>query len=173
MADTTTITQAEPEHPIEQRVEKRFLTWHQLALVGITLISVFMNFYELGKNGFGSYYPAAVLSMMDNWHNFFFASYDPGGFVSIDKPPVGFWLEVASAKLFGFNSVSILLPQALAGVLSVWLLYYLVRRHFGVVAGLLAALALALNPISILTYSNVTIDRTQNLVMHFGAGSVL
>jgi 4-amino-4-deoxy-L-arabinose transferase-like glycosyltransferase len=32
-------------------------------------------------------------------------------------------------------------------VLSVILLYYLVRRHFGVVAGLLAALALALSPI--------------------------
>src|SRR5207237_281540 len=84
-------------------------------------------------------YPAAIRSMMDNWHNFFFAAYDPGGFVSIDKPPVGFWLDVASAKLFGFNAVSILLPSALAGVLSVLLLYHLVRRHFGVVAGLLSA----------------------------------
>src|SRR2546421_8373535 len=173
MADTTTITQAEPEHPIEQRVEKRFLTWHQLALVGITLISVFMNFYELGKNGFGSYYPAAVLSMMDNWHNFFFASYDPGGFVSIDKPPVGFWLEVASAKLFGFNSVSILLPQALAGVLSVLLLYHLVRRHFGMVAGLLAALALAVSPISIVTNRNITIDSILALTLLGGAWAVL
>src|SRR5713101_6489337 len=111
--------------------------------------------------------------MLDSWHNFFFVAYDPGGFVSIDKPPVGFWLEAASAKLFGFNSVSILLPQALAGVLSVWLLYYLVRRHFGVVAGLLAALALALNPISILTNRNVTIDSTLTLVLLLGAWTVL
>src|SRR5437660_8255100 len=111
--------------------------------------------------------------MMDNWHNFFFASYDPGGFVSIDKPPVGFWLGVASAKLFGFNAVSILLPQALAGVLSVLLLYYLVRRHFGVVAGLLAALALALSPISILTNRNVTIDSTLALVLLAGAWAVM
>src|SRR5438874_4876370 len=163
----------EAEQPIAQPGKKRWFARHRLALGGILLISIVMNFYQLGKNGFGSYYPASVLSMMDNWHNFFFAAYDPGGFVSIDKPPVGFWLEVASAKIFGFNSVSILLPQALAGVLSVLLLYHLVRRHFGVVAGLLAALALALNPISILTNRNVTIDSTLTLVLLLGAWTVL
>src|SRR5947207_3269592 len=125
----------EAEQPIASPGKKRLFARHRVALGGILLISIVMNFYELGKNGFGSYYPAAIRSMLDNWHNFFFAAYDPGGFVSIDKPPVGFWLEAASAKIFGFNSVSILLPQALAGVLSVWLLYYLVRRHFGVSAG--------------------------------------
>ena len=173
MADTTTtITQAEPEHPIERR-SQHFPAWHQLALAGITLISIFMNFYRLGQNGFGSFYPAAVRSMMDNWHNFFFASYDPGGFVTIDKPPVGFWFEVASAKILGFNSFSILLPQAIAGVLAVLLLYYLVQRHFGVVAGLLAALALALSPISIVTNRNETIDSTLALALLVGAWAVL
>src|SRR2546421_2150203 len=173
MADTTTITQAEPEHPIEQRVEKRFLTWHQLALVGITLISVFMNFFQLGKNGFGSYYPPAVRSMMDNWHNFFFASYDPGGFVTLDKPPVVLCIQAASSRPFGFPPFSVLVPQALAGMLSVLLLYYLVQRHFGVVAGLLAALALALSPISIVTNRNITIDSTLALTLLVGAWAVL
>src|SRR5438128_1471570 len=179
MLDTgsTATTLTTPPDEAEQRIappgKKRWFARHRVALGGILLISVVMNFYELGKNGFGSYYPAAIRSMLDSWHNFFFVSYDPGGFVSIDKPPVGFWLEAASAKIFGFNSVSILLPQALAGVLSVWLLYYLVRRHFGVVAGLLAALALALNPISILTNRNVTIDSTLTLVLLLGAWTVL
>src|SRR5256884_7160221 len=174
MAETSaTITQAGPEHPIAQRVQQRFPAWHHLALGGITLISVFMNFFQLGKNGFGSYYPPAVRSMMDNWHNFFFASYDPGGFVTVDKPPVGFWFQVASAKLFGFTPFSILLPQALAGVLSVILLYYLVRRHFGVVAGLLAALALALSPISVVTNRNITIDSTLALTLLLGAWAVM
>src|SRR6266567_609957 len=174
MAETSaTITQAGPEHPKAQRVQQRFPAWHHLALGGITLISIFMNFFQLGQNGFGSYYPAAVRSMMDNWHNFFFASYDPGGFVTIDKPPVGFWLQVFSAKLFGFTPFSILLPQALAGVLSVILLYYLVRRHFGVVAGLLAALALALSPISVVTNRNITIDSTLALVLLLGAWAVM
>src|SRR5947199_2552969 len=163
----------EAEQPIAPPGKKRWFARHRFALGGILLISIVMNFYALGKNGFGSYYPAAIRSMLDSWQNFFFVSYDPGGFVSIDKPPVGFWLEAASAKIFGFNSVSILLPQALAGVLSVWLLYYLVRRHFGVVAGLLAALALALTPISILTNRNVTIDSTLTLVLLLGAWTVL
>src|SRR5207302_8477405 len=100
-------------------------------------------------------------------------SYDPGGFVTIDKPPVGFWFQVLSARIFGFNSVSILLPQALAGVLAVLLLYYLVRRHFGVVAGLLAALALAITPISVVTNRNVTIDSTLALALLLGAWAVL
>jgi len=174
MADTTpTIIQAQPDYATEQRLLKRFPAWHQLVLGGIILISVFMNFFQLGQNGFGSYYPPAVRSMMDNWHNFFFASYDPGGFVTIDKPPVGFWPQVVSAKLFGFTPFSVLLPQALAGVLSVLLLYYLVRRHFGVVAGLLAALALAVSPISVVTNRNITIDSTLALVLLLGAWAVL
>src|SRR6266566_198617 len=174
MADTAPqIIPVEPEPLPEQRVEKRFPSWHQLALGGILLVSVFMDFFQLGQNGFGSYYPPAVRSMMDNWHNFFFASYDPGGFVTIDKPPVGFWLQVISAKIFGFTPFSVLLPQALAGVLSVLLLYFLVRRHFGVVAGLLAALALALSPISVVTNRNITIDSTLALILLVGTWAVL
>src|SRR5258708_21887968 len=111
----------EAEQPIAPPGKKRWFARHRVALGGILLISVIMNFYQLGKNGFGSYYPAAIRSMLGSWHNFFFVSYDPGGFVSIDKPPVCFWLDAASAKIFVFNSVSILLPQALSGVLSVLL----------------------------------------------------
>jgi 4-amino-4-deoxy-L-arabinose transferase-like glycosyltransferase len=170
MANTLNIIQA--EHMTKPRAQMRFPFWHRLALGGIILISVFMNFFQLGQPGFTSYYPSGVRSMMDNWHNFFFASYDPGGYVTIDKPPMGFWLEVASAKLFGLTPFSVLLPQALAGVLSVILLYYLVRRHFGVMAGLLAALALAVSPISVVTAHYQTIDSTLALVLLLGAWTV-
>src|SRR5437660_6168926 len=148
--------------------------WRRLALAVVMLISIFMNFYQPGQNGFGNlYYASAIRSMLDSWHNFFFVSFDPGGFVSIDKPPLGFWLQAASAKIFGFTPFSVLLPQALAGVLSVLLLYHLVRRHFGVVAGLLAALALALSPISVVTNRNITIDSTLALTLLLGAWTVL
>src|SRR5271167_3965026 len=174
MADTiTTITQVEPDYPTET-VQKRLPILSLLALVGITFISVFMNFFQLGQNGFGNlYYAAGVRSMLNNWHNFFFVSYDPGGFVTLDKPPLGFWLQVASARLFGFTPFSVFLPQALAGVLSVILLYSLLRRHFGVAAGLLAALALALSPISVVTNRNITIDSTLALTLLVGAWAVL
>src|SRR5438128_215565 len=148
--------------------------WRWLALAGVMLISIFMNFYQLGQNGFGNlYYASAIRSMLDSWHNFFFFSFDPGGFVTLDKPPLGFWLQVASAKIFGFTPFSIFLPQALAGVLSVLLLYYLVRRHFGVVAGLLAALALAITPISVVTNRDITIDSTLALTLLIGAWALM
>ena len=163
-----------PEQPAVQSQSGWPQLWRWLALASVTLISIFMNFYQLGQNGFGNlYYASAIRSMLDSWHNFFFVSFDPGGFVTIDKPPLGFWLQAASAKIFGFTPFSIFLPQALAGVFSVLLLYHLVRRHFGVIAGLLAALALAISPISVLTNRNNTIDSTLVLVMLLGAWAVL
>lgn len=177
MTDTSTV-QAEAGGSIEtgKSVEQRryFPPWHRLALAAITLVSIFMNFFQLGTNGFANlYYAVGVRSMLDSWHNFFFVSYDPGGFVTIDKPPLGFWLQVASSWLFGFTPFSVFLPQALAGVLSVLLLYYLVRRHFGILAGLFAALALAVSPISVVTNRNNTIDSTLALVLLLGAWAVL
>jgi len=62
----------------------------------------------------------------------------------VDKPPLGLWIQAASAALFGYNGVSLLLPQALAGVLAVELIYHLVRRHLAPTAGLVATLVLAL-----------------------------
>lgn len=173
MAETiTTDAQAEPEYPIEQVSQPLSDLQRRGALGAILLISVFMNFYKLGQAGFTSYYPPAVRSMLDNWHNFFFAAYDPGGFSSLDKPPVGFWLQVLSAKIFGFTPISVLLPQALCGVLAVLLLYVLVRRQFGVVAGLLAALFLALSPISVVTNRTVQVDSTLALVLIGGAWAI-
>lgn len=170
--DVTIENQGERADVPEQK--GRTPLWGRLSLGGVLLVSIFMNFYQLGQNGFGNlYYAAAVRSMLDSWHNFFFVSLDPGGFVSVDKPPLGFWLQTASAKIFGFTPFSVLLPQALAGVLAVLLLYHLVRRHFGVVTGLLAALALALSPISVLTNRNNTIDSTLVLMMLLGAWAVM
>src|SRR6266700_3982116 len=175
MIDTSSAAPEIQLEPLTDRTRKGLPGFLQpLALGIVMLISLFMNFYQLGQNGFGNlYYAAGVRSMLDNWHNFFFVSFDPGGFVTIDKPPLGFWLQVLSAKIFGFTPFSIFLPQALAGVLSVLLLYHLVRRHFGVVAGLLAALALAISPISVVTNRNNTIDSTLVLVMLRGAWAVL
>jgi 4-amino-4-deoxy-L-arabinose transferase-like glycosyltransferase len=133
------------------RVMRGKVPWHLLLLSAVLALSAFLDLSRLTSEGYGNvYYAATVKDMLDSWYNFFFASYD-AGFVSVDKPPLGFWIQATSAYLFGFHGWSILLPQALAGVLSVALLYHLVCRSFGPVAGLLAALALALSPISVAT----------------------
>lgn len=140
------------------------------ALALILLLAAFANFFELQRNGYANlYYAVAIRSMLENWHNFFFVSYDPGGFVSVDKPPLGFWIQVASAKLLGFSGFSILLPEALAGIATVCVLYLVVRRIFGTGAGLLAALFLAITPISVVTNRNNTIDSLLVLTVLLGA----
>jgi 4-amino-4-deoxy-L-arabinose transferase-like glycosyltransferase len=148
--------------------------WHKLAPGLVLLLSLFVNFYNLGRNGFGNlYYATTVRSMADSLHNFFFVSYDPGGFVSIDKPPLGFWFQTISVKIFGFTPFAVLLPQALAGSLTVLVLYLLVRRHFGLTAGLLAALALAISPLNVATNRDATIDSTLLLTLLLSAWAVI
>ncbi|MEJ2554803.1 MAG: glycosyltransferase family 39 protein, partial [Anaerolineae bacterium] len=107
--------------------------------------------------------------MLQSWHNFFFVAAEPGGSVSIDKPPLGLWLQVISAYIFGVNGFGVLLPQILAGILSVIVLYHLVRRWFGMRAGLLAALALAITPVVVATDRNNTMDSTLILTLLLAA----
>jgi 4-amino-4-deoxy-L-arabinose transferase-like glycosyltransferase len=100
-----------------------------LGLAVIVVLGLGLRGWRLGASGFITpYYMVGVRSMMVSWHNFFFNAFDPAGFVSIDKPPLAFWAQTLSAELFGFSPSSILLPQALEGLVSVLVLYHLVRR---------------------------------------------
>lgn len=119
-------------------------------LAAVTLLAGVLDFWSLTRNGTGNdFYAAAVRSMLQSWSNFFFASFDPTGFVTVDKPPVAFWIEAASAKLFGFSSLSLLAPSAIAGAASVAVLGRSVTRVWGNAAGTVAALALALTPVAL------------------------
>jgi 4-amino-4-deoxy-L-arabinose transferase-like glycosyltransferase len=109
-----------------------------------------LNLWALSRNGWANdYYSAAVRSMNSSWHNFLFASLDPSGVMSVDKPPLSLWLQALSARIFGYHSLSVLVPQALMGVASVALVYDMVRRSFGRVGGFVAGLALATTPIAV------------------------
>ncbi|MDE5458577.1 hypothetical protein GWE18_38545 [Bradyrhizobium sp. CSA112] len=123
----------------------------------IVALAALARTWQLSQNDFGrQYYAAGVRSMLDSWHNFVFNSFDPAGFVSIDKPPVAIWLQAASAKLFGFGALPILLAQVIAGLAAVLIIYVLVQKYWGRTAGALAALSLALSPV------NVAVDRSNN-----------
>jgi hypothetical protein len=79
------------------------LTKEQMAIVGLRLVILvegFSCFYKLGARGIGSsYHAATVKSMLASWHNFLCAAYEPGGSVTVDQPPLGLWLQTASASL--------------------------------------------------------------------------
>src|SRR5690348_15448521 len=82
----------------------------------VTVTSFLLNAWALSLNGLGNqYYAAAARSMTEFWHNFFFVALDPGGFISVDKPPVALWISALSARMFGVNTWSLLLPSAVAG----------------------------------------------------------
>jgi 4-amino-4-deoxy-L-arabinose transferase-like glycosyltransferase len=123
----------------------------------VLVLAAVLRLWRLEANGFGTeYYAAGVRSALQGGALLFYNSFDPAGFISLDKPPVAFWIQAAFAGLLGFSGWAIHLPQALAGIASVALLYRLVRRPFGIAAGTIAALLLALMPIA------VAIDRSNN-----------
>jgi 4-amino-4-deoxy-L-arabinose transferase-like glycosyltransferase len=120
------------------------------AFAGVVAIAFALNAWSISDSGYGNtYYAAAVRSMSMSWKAFFFGAFDPGGFITVDKPPVFLWVGALSARLFGYSSWSLLLPSAVAGSASAALLWLIVRRWFGVMAATIAGLALALTPISV------------------------
>jgi len=109
--------------------------------------------WNLGASGFAnSFYAAAVKAGTQNWESLLFGSLDTGNIITVDKPPASLWVMALSGRVFGFNSWSMLVPEALMGVATVALIYAAVRRVSGPRAGLLAGAAMALTPVAVLMF---------------------
>jgi len=131
----------------------------EILLLAILLLSAILDIWNIWIGGFSNlYYAAAVKSALVNPAAGFFGSLDPAGFITVDKPPVGIWVQALFAAGIGFSGWSIILPQALAGIGSVALIDIIVSRPFGRSAGLVAALALATTPIFVAVARNGTMD---------------
>ncbi|MCC3376399.1 glycosyltransferase family 39 protein [Cohnella sp. REN36] len=145
-----------------------------ISLVAIAVLSAFLNAYNIWRDQTGNaYYTAAVTSMLQNFHAFFYASLDSVGFVTVDKPPVTFWVQTLSAYLFGVHGWSVILPQALAGIGSVLLLYAMVRPAYGRTAARLAALAMACMPIAVAVARTNNVDALLVFTLLLGAWMLL
>ncbi len=133
-----------------------------------------MYLVGLGDSGWAnSFYAAAVQAGTKSWKAVFFGSSDAANFITVDKPPASLWVMDLSARLFGLNSWSILVPQALEGVAAVGLLYATVRRWFGPAAALLAGGILALTPVAVLMFRYNNPDALLVLVMVGAAWAVV
>ncbi len=123
------------------------------ARAGIFGLTALLYTWNLSHIGMGNtFYAAAVKSGTESWKAFFFGAFDPGSFITVDKPPVALWVMELSGRIFGFSSWSMLLPQALAGLATVMVLYNLVRRWFGEPAAALSSLAVALTPVAVVIF---------------------
>jgi 4-amino-4-deoxy-L-arabinose transferase-like glycosyltransferase len=166
VSDLPAISPAEPDPEIEKGsgaggASERHQWWRRPgrplwsvpARAAIFGMAALLYCWDLARVGMGnSFYAAAVKSGTESWKAFFFGSLDPGSFITVDKPPAALWVMELSGRIFGFSSWSMLLPEALAGVATVMVLYHLVRRWFGEPAAVFASLALALTPVAVVIF---------------------
>ncbi|GAB3685768.1 ArnT family glycosyltransferase [Saccharopolyspora tripterygii] len=148
--------------------------WSPPVRWAVLAIAAFLNTWALSINEWANtYYSAAVLGMTRSWEAFFYGALDAGAFITVDKPPLALWVQALSARVFGFNTWSLLLPQAFAGVGAVWVVQHVVRRSSGPLAGALAGLALAVTPIAVVMarHNNPDMLLTLLLVLALWAAS--
>jgi 4-amino-4-deoxy-L-arabinose transferase-like glycosyltransferase len=127
--------------------------WARPALLVLLALTALLYAAGLSRNGWANdFYSAAVQAGTRSWKAFFFGSFDSSGFITVDKTPASLWVMELSARVFGLNYWSVLLPQAAAGVASVAILYAAVRRWSGPAAGLIAAGVLAVTPVATLMF---------------------
>ncbi len=127
--------------------------WVRPALVALLGTTAVLYLWGLGASGWAnSFYSAAAQAGSVSWKAWFFGSSDAANAITVDKPPAALWVMGLSARIFGVNAWSILVPQALAGVASVGVLYATVKRWFGPIAGLIAAGVLATTPVATLMF---------------------
>jgi 4-amino-4-deoxy-L-arabinose transferase-like glycosyltransferase len=144
--------------------------WARPALLALLAATAVMYIWGLGASGWGnSFYSAAVQAGTKSWKAFFFGSFDSSNFITVDKSPGSLWVMELSARMFGVNAWSILVPQALEGVATVGLVYASVKRWFRPGAGLVAAAITALTPVAVLMFRFNNPDAFLVLLLTFGA----
>ena len=148
-------TVAGPE--LDESTPRWYLPSFLVMLVAVAVLYL----WDLSASGYANtFYAAAVQAGTENWKALFFGSLDSSNFITVDKPPASLWIMGISGRIFGFNSWSLLAPQALEGVAAAGLLCATVRRavrrnaggRAGAAAGLIAGAAMALTPGAVLIF---------------------
>jgi len=123
-------------------------SWARPALLGIAAVAVLLYARNIADAGLSPFYSVAVKSMSESWKAFFYGAFDPKATITIDKLAGSFLPQALSARIFGFHPWSLALPQVVEGVVTVLVMYRVVRRWAGVVPGLLAAGIMAITPVA-------------------------
>ena len=112
-----------------QRRHDRTLLLQRISLAVLLLATAVLYIWGLSTSGWAnSFYSAAAQAGGQDWKAWFFGSLDSGNSITVDKPPASLWVMGLSVRLFGLSSWSILVPQAIMGVLTAWLVFATTRR---------------------------------------------
>ncbi len=148
--------------------------WVRPALVGVLGLAVVLYLWGLSISGFANtYYAAAAQAASQSWSAWFFGSLDASNFITLDKPPLATMVMGLSVRLLGLSSWSILLPEALAGIATVGILYATVRRAWGPAAATIAGLIMALTPVAVLIFRYDNPDAVLTLLLVGAAAALL
>src|SRR5438552_2913964 len=158
--------------PVSVRVSSA--VWTRLSFAALMAVTFVLYVWGLDRNGWANaYYAAAVQAGTKNWKAFFFGSLDTSNFITVDKSPAFLWVMEISARLFGFNEWSVLVPQALEGVATVGIVFVAVRRWFGPAAALIAGAVVTLTPVAALMFRYDNPDALLVLLLTAGAYATL
>ncbi|AZG46079.1 ArnT family glycosyltransferase [Gordonia insulae] len=150
VADSPSTAPVPPDAPASGRNAR---VRQRLSLVALLVGTGLVNLINLSANGWAnSFYSAAIQAGSESWKAWFFGSSDMANSITVDKPPAALWIPGISVRIFGLNSWSILVPQALMGVAAVALLYLITKKYFGHWAGILAGVVLALTPVAAMMF---------------------
>ena len=148
--------------------------WVRPALLGALALAAVLYLWNLTVSGYANtYYSAAALSASKSWSAWFFGSFDAANFITVDKPPLSTMVMGLSVRIFGLSSWTILAPEALAGVATVVVLFLAVKRSFGPVAALIAAVVMALTPAAVLIFRFNNPDALLTLLLVTSAWALL
>ncbi|MGQ4478400.1 mannosyltransferase YkcB-related protein [Streptomyces sp. SAS_276] len=160
-----------PPAPSADAPPEKAPRWSLPVLVAIMVLAAVLYSWNLSGSSLNSFYSSAVYSGTQNWKAWFFGSLDAGNFLTVDKPPFSLMVMGLSCRILGFGTWQMMLPEVAAALGTVWILHTSVKRYFGHAAAAIAALVLALTPIT------VAINRDNNpdtiLVLLMVAGAAL
>ncbi|MGY1500612.1 mannosyltransferase YkcB-related protein [Streptomyces sp. QTS52] len=147
--------------------------WSLPALLAILLLAGVLYSWNLSSSSLNSFYSAAIYSGTQSWKAWFFGSLDAGNFITVDKPPFAMMIMGLSCRVFGFGTWQMMAPEVAAGLGTIWILHSSVKRVFGHVAATIAALVLALTPITVAINRDNNPDTVLVLLMAGGAALAL
>ncbi|MCX4860052.1 glycosyltransferase family 39 protein [Streptomyces canus] len=147
--------------------------WSLPALLAILALAGVLYGWNLSGSGLNSFYSSAIYSGTQSWKAWFFGSLDAGNFLTVDKPPFALMIMGLSCRIFGFGTWQMMLPEVAAALGTIWILHASVKRVFGHAAAAIAALVLALTPITVAINRDNNPDTLLVLLMVGGAALAL
>ncbi|MEU6393104.1 glycosyltransferase family 39 protein [Streptomyces sp. NPDC046939] len=162
-----------PDNPDSAAPPARAPRWSLPALLAVLALAGVLYSWNLSSSGLNSFYSAAVLSGTESWKAWFFGSLDAGNFLTVDKPPFVLMVMGLSCRVLGFGTWQMMLPLIAAALGTIWILHASVKRVWGHGAAAVAALVLALTPITVAINRDNNPDALLVLLMVAGAALAL